>query len=103
MFVHGRAQRVAHRVTRPLTEVERCMEDVGLEVTERRPFFYLMNDPLDARSRIFRLAWFAGAALVSSSDRVGGFVGKRLYPWELRLTATRDESPTTELMVCRKL
>jgi SAM-dependent methyltransferase len=100
-FVHGKASRVAHRVSRPLGEVAQKMDDVGLEIVERRPFFYLMNDPMDG-NRLLRAAWYAAASVVSSSDRVGQFVGKRIYPLELRLTATRSESPTTELMVCRR-
>jgi 2-polyprenyl-3-methyl-5-hydroxy-6-metoxy-1,4-benzoquinol methylase len=102
IFLHGPTQRVAHRVTRPLTQIERRMDDAGLEIVERKPFFFLMNDPLDARSRVLRAAWYGAAALVSSSDRVGQFVGRRVYPLELRLTERRAESPTTELMVCRR-
>lgn len=102
IFVHGPTNRVAHRVTRPLAEVERNMAEADLEVVERRPLFFLMNDPLDVRSRVLRATWYAAAALVSSSDRLGQFVGKRVYPLELKLTERRSESPTTELMVCRR-
>jgi SAM-dependent methyltransferase len=102
IFVHGPTQRVEHRVSRPLAEIERTMDKLGLDIVERRPFFYLMNDPLDARSRLVRGAWYAAAALVSASDRVGQLVGKLVYPLELRLTERRRESPTTELMICRR-
>jgi SAM-dependent methyltransferase len=102
-FLHGPTQQVAHRVSRSLSDVEEAMGAAGLEVVERRPLFYLMNDPLDARSRALRMAWFAAAAIVSSSDRIGQLVGRRLLPLELRLTSTRAESPTTELMVCRRV
>jgi hypothetical protein len=37
-----------------------------------------------------------------ASDALGGILGAALYPLERRLVAHRKESPSTELMVCRK-
>jgi 2-polyprenyl-3-methyl-5-hydroxy-6-metoxy-1,4-benzoquinol methylase len=102
IFVHGPTQRVTHRVSRSLAEITAAMSDVGLEIVERRPFFWLMNDPLDTRNWLLKGAWYGVASLVSLSDRLGQLVGRRLYPWELRLTRGRSESPSTELMVCRR-
>jgi 2-polyprenyl-3-methyl-5-hydroxy-6-metoxy-1,4-benzoquinol methylase len=102
VFVHGPTQRVEHRVSRSLADVASAMHEVGLEIVERRPFFWLMNDPQDSRNPVFKGLWYAAAALISTSDRLGAFAGKRLLPLELRLTASRTESPTTELMVCRR-
>jgi SAM-dependent methyltransferase len=102
LFVHGPARRVKHRVARPLADIEQVMDRCGFEIVERAPLFVLMNDPLDTRNVVFKGLWYASAALISTSDRVGAFAGKRLYPLELKLTGSRTESPTTELMVCRK-
>ena len=77
------------------------MEDAGFEVVDRRPFFVLMNEPLDSSSRLYRLLWYLVAFLVSSSDRLGGLIGRLVYPVELSLVRRRTESPTTEIMVCR--
>jgi SAM-dependent methyltransferase len=101
-FVHGPTRRVEHRVSRSLSDVGAAMAEVGLDVVERRPFFWLMNDPQDTRNPLFKGLWYAAAAAISTSDRVGELAGRLLYPLELRLTAGRSESPTTELMVCRR-
>jgi SAM-dependent methyltransferase len=101
-FVHGPTQRVEHRVSRSLAEVTEVMREIGLEIIDRRPFFWLMNDPQDSRNPVYKALWYAGAALISTSDRIGDLAGRRLYPLELRLTARRTESPSTELMVCRR-
>lgn len=101
-FVRGPTQRVEHRVSRSLPEVTTVMRDVGLEVVDRRPFFWLMNDPQDSRNPVYKALWYAAAALISTSDRIGNLAGRLLYPLELRLTSRRSESPSTELMVCRR-
>ena len=62
----------------------------------------LLNDPLDTRNLLYKGVWYAAAALISTSDKIGAFAGKRLYPWEIKLTGRRTESTTSELMVCRK-
>ncbi len=102
LFVHGATRRVQHRVARPLVDIERAMERCGFDVVERTPLFVLLNDPLDTRNVLYKGLWYAAAALISTSDRVGAFAGKRLYPLEIKLTGTRQESPSTELMVCRR-
>jgi SAM-dependent methyltransferase len=102
LFVHGSARRVPHRVFRPLADVERSMDRCGFEIVERTPLFVLMNDPVDSRNPLYRGLWFATAALISTSDRIGATIGRRLFPLELQLTSNRMESPTTELMVCRR-
>jgi SAM-dependent methyltransferase len=101
-FVHGPTQRVEHRVSRSLSDVTEVMRHVGLEVVDRRPFFWLMNDPQDSRNPVYKGLWYAAAALISTSDRIGDLAGRRLYPLELKLTTERSESPSTELMVCRR-
>jgi 2-polyprenyl-3-methyl-5-hydroxy-6-metoxy-1,4-benzoquinol methylase len=102
LFVHGAARRVQHRVARPLVDIEQAMDRCGFEIVERAPLFVLLNDPLDTRNVLYKGLWYATAALISTSDKIGAFAGKRLYPWEIKLTGKRTESPSTELMVCRK-
>jgi 2-polyprenyl-3-methyl-5-hydroxy-6-metoxy-1,4-benzoquinol methylase len=102
LFVHGETRRIAHRVARPLDEIQRTLDKCGFDIVERTPLFVLMNDPLDTRNPLYKGLWYAAAALISTSDKIGAFAGRKLYPLELKLTAKRTESPTTELMVARR-
>jgi SAM-dependent methyltransferase len=101
-FSHGPERREDHVVIRSLDCVSRMLDVAGLEVVERVPFLYLMNPPIDSKSRAFVSLWRGVAAIVAASDWLGGLVGWLLYPIESYLVRTRHESPTTELMVCRR-
>lgn len=101
-FVHQEAIRVDHQVSRSLPEIEAALDRAGFDVVRRVPMFVLMNYPADTRSRLVRWAWTAMVAPALLSDRLGGLLGRLLYPIERRLLRSRTESPSTELMVCRK-
>ncbi len=101
-FLHRSAIRVEHQVSRTLAESEAALAEAGFEVIERRPMFVLMNYPADTRSRLARLAWQALVAPAAVSDRLGGLLGAALFPLERALVRRRRESPSTEVMVCRR-
>jgi SAM-dependent methyltransferase len=101
-FVHGDAIRVEHQATRSLEDIERAVRQTGFEIVDRQPMFVVMNTPLDVRSRIVRGAWYGAAGAISLWDRLGDVAGRALVPLELRLCRNRSESPTTEIMVCRR-
>jgi SAM-dependent methyltransferase len=101
-FLHYGTQRVRHQASRPLAESVRLLQAAGLEVTERVPMFVLMNYPADSRSRLARWAWTAMAAPVMLGEPLGWILGAALYPLERALVRTLRESPSTELMLCRK-
>ncbi|HTL06445.1 MAG TPA: hypothetical protein VL241_11895, partial [Gemmatimonadales bacterium] len=88
--------------SRPLAESERLVEAAGFEVVERVPMFVLMNYPADTTSRLARLAWTALVAPALVAEPLGWAVGALLYPLERGLLRVVRESPSTELMVCRK-
>lgn len=101
IFVHGRESSIRHMRVRSLARVTRALREAGLQVVDRRPLFFVMNDPLDA-APVARVAWKALAGAISLSERLGEWAGRAVYPLESRLVASRRESPTTEIMVCRK-
>jgi len=101
-FVHQAAIRVDHQVSRSLPEIETALDRAGFEVVRRVPMFVLMNYPADTSSRLARWAWTAMVAPALLSDRLGGLLGRLLYPIERRLLRSRKESSSTELMVCRR-
>ena len=101
-FIHRPTVRVAHQVSRSLEEATAAVRSAGLEIVERVPMFVLMNYPADARSRATQLAWTAMVSPAMASDWLGGILGAVLFPLESWLVRQVRESPSTELMVCRK-
>ena len=101
-FLRHATERVEHQASRPLAESERLVEAAGFEVVERVPMFVLMNYPADTTSRLARLAWTALVAPALVAEPLGWAVGALLYPLERGLLRVVRESPSTELMVCRK-
>lgn len=103
LFLHHDTERSAHYVSRSLHEVERAVAAAGLQIIDRRPVFVLMNQPLDTTSWIFRFLWRVAMYPVTKNDALGALLGAALYPLDVILTRMLAESPTTEIMVCRKV
>lgn len=101
LFVHTAENRVEHRVSRTLGDVEGVLAANGFDVVRRTPMFVLMNEPSDTRRAWTRSLWKVALGPASLAEPIGGFLGWALYPLETRLVRTRSESPTTEIMVCR--
>lgn len=102
-FVHGRETVGGHIAWRSLYRIEELLRRAGLEVVARRPLFYWMNEPRDTSSRAVLAAWKGLMWLGSSNDRAGEILGRGLYHLDRELCRRRDEGPSTEIMVCRKL
>jgi SAM-dependent methyltransferase len=101
MFATKRSTPSAHYVRRSRTEIERAVHDAGLRIVSREPAFVLMNYPFDGH-RLHRKLWLKVLAPMQHRERPGGLLGALLYLPELLLTRLRRESPTTELMICRR-
>jgi SAM-dependent methyltransferase len=101
-FLRHATERVTHQASRSLDESVRCVEAAGFEIVDRVPMFVLMNYPADTTSRLARWAWTAMVAPAALAEPIGGLVGAVLYPLERALVRRMRESPSTELMVCRK-
>ncbi len=101
-YVHQPTVRVEHQVSRSLTDVSAALRAAGFEIQRRVPMFVLMNYPADTRSRLAQWAWTAMVAPAMASDWLGGVLGAALFPIERRLVRSVAESPSTELMICRR-
>jgi SAM-dependent methyltransferase len=101
-FLRHDTERVAHQASRSLTESARCVEAAGFEIVDRVPMFVLMNYPADTRSHLARWAWTAMVAPAALAEPIGGMLGALLFPLERALVRRLRESPSTELMICRK-
>jgi SAM-dependent methyltransferase len=101
-FVRTGEQRVAHQVSRPYADSVQLVEEAGFEVVGRVPMFVLMNYPADSRSRLARWGWSAMVGPATLAEPLGWLMGAALYPIERLLVRKCSESPSTELMICRK-
>ena len=102
-YLRGPAIRERHHVSRRLDDYRTALAGAGLAVTERRPMFVIMNQPVDSPPIAVRAVWAVVSRLVWRAEPLGWLVGASLYPFELALTALSIEGPTTEIMTCRKL
>ncbi len=102
-FLHAASpQRATHMVNRTLALVEQVLRHAGFQTVRRVPMFVLMNKPFDTNSVLLPFWWERITTLVGRGEGWGWAVGATLYPVELVLTAVLHESPTTEIVVCRK-
>lgn len=94
--------RETHIVSRSLEAVARILDENGLEIVKRVPMFAIMNYPIDSTNRLAQVAWNAMTTPARWSNVYGFVLGGALYPIELVLTTILKESPTTELVLCRR-
>jgi SAM-dependent methyltransferase len=99
---HSRREAGVHQVSRSLEESSQMLRDAGFEIVSRKPMFWLMNGPVDSTGRIMKTWWRLLMSLVRRGDRMANLTGAALYLPERVLTRVMSESPTTEIMVCRK-
>jgi hypothetical protein len=100
-FIHAPSRHGRHFVARSIEETQSAVTDAGFEIILRRPMFVLMNIPVDARHPWQRKFWRRVTPLLKQ-ERWGMLIGAGLYPVDRLLTKLLKESPTTEVMVCRK-
>jgi SAM-dependent methyltransferase len=103
MFLRKREVRREHVAYRRLRDIERALAAADLEIVTRTPMFVYMMQPLDSDSRLVRGGWTALAAMASVGEPVGDVMGRTLYAIDSRLMRRRgQDSPSTEIMVCRR-
>ena len=100
-FVHGKEVRSVHQVIRTLEHITKVLEANGLHPIIRKPQFYYMNKPVDAPSWRKRM-WELMMLPAYKSQVYGDIMGRLLYPFEKYAISHHSESPTIEIMVCRK-
>jgi SAM-dependent methyltransferase len=101
-FLHTETRRSQHIVHRSLDEIRQVVEETGFEIVDRQPVFVVMNEPVDSPPALIRHLWPKIFRIASHSEAAGQFLGSVLFALEVPLTRMLGESPTTEIMVCRK-
>jgi 2-polyprenyl-3-methyl-5-hydroxy-6-metoxy-1,4-benzoquinol methylase len=93
---------MVHYSTRKLNEIERILRATGFEIVRRRPMIVTMTAPFDLTSKWrFRL-WEMLVDRLTRNEWTGGAIGAVLFLAEMVLTRILRESPSMEIMVCRK-
>lgn len=101
-FLHGHGVRGDHQVSRSLQEISDIVTKAGFQIIRRVPMFILMNAPVDISAPWPFKFWRLAMLPVRAVPLLGSIYGALLYPLELQLTRFLRESPTTEMMICRK-
>jgi SAM-dependent methyltransferase len=102
-FLHGGSKRyMDYWKSRPLSFIKTELEKTGFRVMLRTPMFVLMNSPVDTRYSVAEKYWEMAMLTVRRIELAGFFIGGFMYPIELLLTRLMKESPSTEIMVCKK-
>ncbi len=100
-FLHRAEQRGEHQVNRTVSAITSLLTGAGFEVVRRVPMLVLMNAQVDAPFT-WRKVWGGALRAVTMTEPTGWLAGAALYPVDRGLTRWLPESPTTELMICRK-
>lgn len=100
-FLHRPEQRGPHQVNRTLEWITAALGRAGFDVVRRVPMLVLMNAQVDAPIG-WRKGWGGLLRAATLTKPTGWLAGAALYPVERRLSRRLRESPTTELMVCRR-
>lgn len=100
-FIHEKSFLTTHQKCRTLAEYEAALQKSGFEILGRVPNYVLMNEPMDARTKLTPRIW---NLLTHTSKKSGLFdkiIWPALYPVELLLTSVLKESPAQEFMICK--
>lgn len=102
-FIHGPAKRSTYQVSRSLAHVEKTLTENGFKIMRRCPMFVLMNTPVDTTRTVSKKMWkVVSLTLQKYGDTAGLMIGGILYPLEMMLVSLLEESPSTEMMICKR-
>lgn len=100
-FVHRGVERGPNQVNRPKEWTTELLDRAGLDIVRRTPMLFLMNAQVDS-PRLWRKAWGGVLRAATLTEPTGRLDAAALTPLERRLVRSRSESPTTELVICRR-
>lgn len=102
-LLHRRSRHAKHEVDRTLEDFKRELHARDLEICSRVPVFVLMNTPIDLPLEFPQLAWRLLMSPVRFVPWLGHVYGALLFLPEILLTTLLPESPTTEMVICRRV
>ncbi|HRF75399.1 MAG TPA: class I SAM-dependent methyltransferase [Chitinophagales bacterium] len=102
-FVHEQLSTLKHHKSRSKVEIEQLLAQNNFKIISRRPFMYLMNEPVDSNSFILKWLWKITAIICAKSALLGYIIGAITFPIEKLLVSLLKESPTSEIVIAVKL
>lgn len=102
-FLHRSALAGQHCVSRTKADIEKIVQASGLRIVKRVPLLVIMDNPAESRNPLLKLHWRLVTSVVWRSELIGGIWGFILSCLDGVLTGVLKESPSLELMVCRKV
>lgn len=101
-FLHERSKlNHAWHTSRTLESIESCVRDAGMFIERRRPWFVLMNEPVDSPSRVHARAWWLMRKMSEKVPGAGFAIGAGLFAPEVVLTRVLGEGPSSEIAIAR--
>jgi predicted TPR repeat methyltransferase len=101
-FLHKKPEKAFDQVNRSLKSIIQVLDETGFYIVKRVPMFVLMANPIDSDNQLLKLFWRIIKSSIARKEAIGFVWGVTLYPLELILTSLLKESPTTEMMICKK-
>ncbi len=101
-LLHRGPEYTEHQVNRTKDWIVSALADAGFEIERRVPMLYLMNAQVDAPPT-WRKLWGGALRAATLTPPTGWLAGAALYPIERQLVSRTGESPTTEMMICRRV
>ncbi|MBO0830933.1 MAG: class I SAM-dependent methyltransferase [Actinobacteria bacterium] len=102
-FVHGAKVTDRHIVFRNVDQTETLLDACGLQVLGRRPMFFTMAEPRDARGNALLFGWRAVMGFATLSESLARPIAKAAYRVDGWLdTRYPQESVSMEYMACVK-
>ena len=102
-FLHRKRIINVHQICRTFEEFKRHLNASDFSIVKRAPMFVLMNMPIDTIGELPSIIWRVVMLPVRWLKIFGHLYGVVLYPLEIFLVRGFKESPTTEIMICRKI
>jgi 2-polyprenyl-3-methyl-5-hydroxy-6-metoxy-1,4-benzoquinol methylase len=95
-------QNGTHQVSRSRSQIEAVLREAQLVPVLQRPMFFLMNTPIDSRSRIHQRWWSTVVKLSARNEMLGWSLGAAIFPLELALVRLVSTGPSSKIIVCQK-
>lgn len=89
-----------HQKSRTLEEYKKVLSDAKLSIEKRIPIHFFLNAPLDIRNRSLAMFWWK--YIVGGLELSTHLMGALFYYLDSVLMKWFKESPSTEMLICRK-
>lgn len=102
-FLKDQTRRTQHQVSHTQEHLYYLFEKAGFELVQHKPFMVLSNYPVDSKNKLLHAYWFVLENTLALIKPLGHLFGALLYPIEVALLKAIKDSPSTEIVLLRKI